>query len=394
MDVTAFADPSGQVVDRSTPDGRGSYAAFVPDPLPPQSEKDILAEIAGMLSDADHWLGRLHGVGTFLPNPDLLARPYMRQEAVLSSRIEGTRTSFSELLLHEMEEDIPPSSDVKDVHNYLVALDFGLRRVKEAGLTADLVRELHRKLMSGARGEGLSYPGEFRFVQNHVGQETNDPDEARFVPPPPDLMLECLDDLFAYIAAEPRTPALVQAAWVHYQFEAIHPFQDGNGRVGRLLIPLMLVARQQIEHPLLYLSPYFERRRTAYYDLLFDVSARSAWLDWLRFFLTAVREQAERAVDTSQRLVALGQDWRARLEHGKASPIPLRLADIVLERLAVNARVSQRLLGESFPSVSRPAVYSAIATLESVGILHEITGRARGRIWMASELRQLLDPAD
>jgi Fic family protein len=229
LELSRFTSPSGLLVDGPGPDG-ASYWAFVPADLPPpiDVERSAIAELAMLLTDAEHWLGRLVGIGSRLPNPDLLVRPQMRQEAVLSSRIEGTQTSFSDLMAYEVEQLEMPGSDVREVHNYLVALDYGLRTVQQTGVTTDLVRELHRKLMTGARGAGLAHPDEFRFQQNHIGTEgTNDPADARFVPPPPMQMQQCLDRLFQYVGEEKPTPALVELAWVHYQFETIHPFNDG-----------------------------------------------------------------------------------------------------------------------------------------------------------------------
>lgn len=201
----------------------------------------------------------------------------MRREAVLSSRIEGLHTTHAELVTLEAMGELEAMSGTRDVHNYVVALDYSLRHVREAGISRGLVLEMHRKLMEGARDESFSTPGEFRIIQNHTGN-TREHADARFVPPPPGELQDCLAALFLYLAAaKPDTPALVEAAWLHYQFEAIHPFLDGNGRVGRALLPLFLAWRLQLAHPLLYLSPYFERDRGEYYDRLHAVSTRSEW---------------------------------------------------------------------------------------------------------------------
>lgn len=357
--------------------------AFVPGPLPPD-EMPLLALMPRLLAEANHALGELHGIGRTLPDATLLVRPYLRREAVLSSRIEGTRTSFSELVTYEAEGQPALTSDAREVANYVHALESGLRRVHEQpGITPDLVRTLHRSLLSGARGEESGTPGEFRTVQNHIGGGEH-PADGVFVPPPPDRMQTALDAFFDYILKpKPDTPVLVEAAWMHYQFEAIHPFIDGNGRVGRLLIPLLLAERRQLEHPLLYLSPYFERRRSEYYDHLFAVSARGEWVEWLRFFLEGVLAQARSAIALADAVLTLRAEWDERL--GAAAPTARRLAQIVLEHVAVSAPTVRHDLG-----VTLQTVYNALSTLEAAGIVEEITGRTRGRIYASPELLELL----
>ncbi len=385
MDPSVFSNPSGRLVPGRSPSGR-DYWSFIPGDLPPRLSPADLGGLVALISEANLALGRLDGVGQILPNPDLLVRPYMRREAVLSSRIEGTRTSFAELVAFEAAQRSPDELDAREVLNYVVALDSGLREVQRAGITPDLVRDLHRRLMLGSRGAAFSTPGEFRHVQNHIG-ETSDPADARFVPPPPDEMETAMAGLFAYLhAPEPGTPVLVQAAWMHYQFETIHPFLDGNGRVGRLLIPLLLAWRRQLSQPLLYLSAFFERRRGAYYDHLLGVSSRSEWTAWLAFFLEGVVEQSTRATDLAQLIIAIGQEWHQRLTDVRASQTAHRLVDLVHAHMAIDAPTVARML-----EVKPPAAYSAISTLERAGILEEYTGRAWGRLWMAQELRELIE---
>ena len=345
-------------------------------------------EIAGPLADASRALGQLDGIGRILPDPDLLVRPYMRREAVLSSRIEGTRTSFTELLAFEATGRPPIDGDVRDVFNYLQALDYGLRHVDDAGITMDLVRDMHRHLMTGARGERFTTPGEFRNMQNHIG-DSDDPALARFVPPPADRMHEGVEQLFGYLSRPPDgTPVLIEAAWMHYQFEALHPFLDGNGRVGRLLIPLLLAHRHHLTHPLLYLSPFFEARRGEYYDRLFAVSARSDWLGWLLFFLEGVRVQAEEGLSLADSIIALGKDWHQRLHAARASHNAHRLVDLVHQRIVVDAKGVEREL-----EVSTQTSYALIRTLQEANILHEQSGRTWGRLYLAVELNDILDSA-
>jgi Fic family protein len=385
MDTNLFSNPAGRLVTRHSATSGRAYTAYIPDHLPPGQEAETIGSSAMLLSEATHALGQLDGIGHFMPNPNLIVEPYMRREAVLSSRIEGFQTTHAELIEVEAVGGLSRADDVRDVHNYVVALEYGLRHVKGEGLTRQLVQDLHRKLMEGARGERFATPGEFRNIQNHIGN-TREHADARFVPPPPDEMQECLDALFACIAAPGRAPVLVEAAWLHYQFEAIHPFLDGNGRVGRALIPLFLAVRAQLEHPLLFLSPYFESDRAEYYDRLFAVSTRSDWAGWLRYFLHGVRQQAHEAVVFSRDVIALEADWRERLVSIKATRNAHRLAEHALHFSALDAKGAGRILG-----VAPQTAYKSIETLVRAGILEEVTGRPWGRVFLSPELRTLLD---
>jgi len=386
MDLRAFTRPSGDIITVPAATQLDAYLAFVPHPLPPPTEEDAITAVRPLLSEADQALGELIGIGRLLPDPDLLVRPYLRQEAVASSAIEGTKATFADLVTYEAARVAGPGSDVVDLLNYTAALEQGLHAVQQGDhITSDLVRRLHRTLMTNARGEDFSTPGEFRTIQNHIGGGRQ-PSDGDFVPPPPKEMQDCLDRLFAYLAnRNPRTPILVEAAWIHYQFETIHPFIDGNGRVGRLLIPLLLAHRRHYPHPLLYLSPYFRKHRTRYNELLFDVSAQSAWNEWLRFFLEGVIERALDATTLADRIIALGRDWQQRLQEQRAPLNAHRLADYVHRSIAVNASTAERHL-----EVTGPTAYKAISVLEQAGILEEITGRPRDRVWLSRELLGML----
>ncbi|MGE3074654.1 MAG: Fic family protein [Dehalococcoidia bacterium] len=386
MELSDFRDPPGRIIERSSPSSGRVYNAYVPNPLPPEGQEAAIAANTLLLAEATHAVGQLDGIATFMPNPMLLVEPYMRREAVLSSRIEGLHTTHAELATLEAMGELSQIGDARDVHNYVVALEYGLRHVQENGLSRALVETIHRKLLQGARGEPFSGPGEFRTVQNHIGN-TRDHDLARFVPPPPDEMQAALDAFFRFLTdGGARIPALVEAAWVHYQFETIHPFLDGNGRVGRVLIPLLLAWRNQLKHPLLYLSPYFERNRTAYYDLLYSVSAAGSWSAWLRFFLTGVREQADESARLSRAIIDLGLDWQQRLTGHRATANAQRLAQHVLQFVAVDAKAAGRFL-----EVTPQTAYKSIEALVEVGILEEVTGRPWGRVFLSPELRVLLD---
>lgn len=386
MDTTLFTNPPGRLVDVDREPPLPSYVAYVPGLLPPVTEDASIAAVARELGEANLALGQLTGIGEFFPHPDLLVRPYLRREAVASSRIEGTMASFSDVVALEAGIRPLPGSDTQDVLNYVVALDAGLRARGEGVFSLDLIRSLHRQLMTGARGEAFSTPGEFRLVQNHIGS-TNAIADATYVPPPPTEMHALLDQFVHYLNdAKPRTPVAVEAAWMHYQFEAIHPFLDGNGRVGRLLIALLLAARQQVDHPLLYLSPYFERRRDEYYRLLLSVSTTSAWEEWLRFFLLGVAEQAKEAITVARNVLALRDEWKARLATVGATPSAIRLADFVAEHVAVTPRIVEPGL-----SVARQTAYSSIQILVDADILEPVALRQRGSLYIAPELIRILD---
>src|SRR3989475_10469561 len=297
----------------SAPPGRrvrcaGGYTAFVPNPLPP--ELDWTPTLVRALSDADRLIGRLAGEGGRLPNPHLLIRPFVRREAVLSSRIEGTRATLGQLLAAEAGAAVDRSpADLREVANYVAALEYGVKRLKTQLLSLRLTRELHAKLMTGVRG-GHATPGVFRTTQNWIGPPGCTLANAIYVPPPPDALVDCLGAWEKFLR-ERSLPVLVQAALMHVQFEAIHPFIDGNGRVGRLLITLFLVEREVLPAPLLYLSAFFEANRAEYYDRLQGVHAHSEWAEWLAYFLNGVARQSEDALGRAERINALTSRWRA-----------------------------------------------------------------------------------
>ncbi len=391
MDAAAFTNPSGELVTQRRYGG-GQDLTFVPNPLPPPPaiEQAAIASAGVLLADAEYWLGQLIGLGGVLPDANALAAPYIRHEAVRSSQIEGARTSIGDLAALEAASDGPlPDDDAQETLNYVNALDEGLDRIRAgAAIDADLVRDLHRTLMAGAGDEARSAPGEFRDVQAYI----TGGGEVIYTPPPPARMSDCLESLFGYIDSQPQAPPLVEIAWVHYVFEAIHPFRDGNGRVGRILMPLLLARRRGLEHPLLYLSPYLFEHRQQYYDRLFAVSARSDWAGWLAFMLRAVASRARASVTTAQRLIAIEDEWRLRLEEAGATPTALRLAVLIRRQsLAVTAPRAISLLAGAGSGVTPPTAYQAIGDLERAGIVTEITGRARGRIWLAVELVDLLE---
>lgn len=358
----------------------GGQRAFVPNNLPPNSV--WTDELVSAVSAADRALGRLAGLGQDMPNPHLLIRPFLRREAVLSSQIEGTQASMPQLLLfevnEEVEQDVP---DVREVANYVHALEYGLKRRKELPLSLRLIREMHRMLLKGVRGED-NQPGEFRRTQVHVGPKDCPIEQATFVPPPPGAELKkALDGLEKYLHAPSNLPPVVRLALVHYQFESIHPFVDGNGRIGRLLISLMLCLDGVLPMPLLYLSAYFQRTRQEYYDQLLRVNQRGTWNEWLTYFARGVASESMDAVNRAQRLKALQAKYIQVVRTRRASVLATRLIEELFNYPMITVARAAKVLG-----VTRPSAQRHVDRLMETGILREVTGRKRNRIFVAEAI--------
>lgn len=353
------------------------YWAFIPCALPPVDPPIDLAALEPDLSNANLALGRLDGIAEFVPNPDLFVTMYVRKEAVLSSRIEGTQASLSDVLEDEsgLQSDTRPF-DVGEVRNYVRALNAGLQRLPDLPLSLRLIREIHAVLLTNARGHDRT-PGEFRRSQNWIGPEGCTLDDAVFVPPPHAELQHHLSDLERYIRSDDNTPILVRAGVAHSQFETIHPFLDGNGRLGRLLITFMLCERGVLSRPLLYLSDYFTRRKSQYYAELMRVRETGEWESWLRFFLRGVADVADAAKATAQRIVALqAQDRDKVITKFPAKANLLRLLGTLYLRPTMTVQLAARLI-----DVSLPTANVLVSDLVSLGILHEITGRQRDRVF-------------
>jgi Fic family protein len=384
MDHKAFRNsPTGYAVHVT----KGDYWAYVPNPLPPSLT--WTSELVADLSAADQALGRLAGLGATLPNPHILIVPFMHREAVLSSQIEGTQASLSDLYAYEAMPlslfDHP--ADVREVHNYVRALEYGLERLSSLPLSLRLIRELHEHLMAGVRGEHQT-PGEFRRSQNWIGPPGCTLNSATFVPPPVTEMKQALGAFEKYLHADSLLPSLIRLGLIHYQFEAIHPFLDGNGRVGRLLITLLLCAWGLLPQPLLYLSAYFEAHRQEYYDHLLGVSQYGAWEAWLRFFLRGVAEQSRDAMIRAAQLQILHAQYHQRFQTMRAAARLLQVVDLFFVRPILGIPQVAEVLGVSHQSASR-----YVETLEAEGMLREITGRARSRIYQADEVLQVVEEA-
>jgi len=378
MDTALFRkSPSGRLVRAI--DG---YWAFVPNALPPKL--DWSDALVSLTSKADIALGTLSGLGENLPNPHLLIYPFVRKEAVLSSRIEGTQSSLSDLLLFEATK-AEKQRDVKEVQNYVHAIEYGLKRLEELPLSLRLIRELHAILMEGVRGEQAT-PGEFRQSQNWIGPPGCTLDDATFMPPPVAEMKESLDQLEKFLHADTQLPPLVELALIHYQFETIHPFLDGNGRIGRLLITLFLCQRSILNKPLLYLSAFFERHRQEYYDRLLEVSQRGAWRQWLEFFLQAVVTQSDDAVRRARRLLDLHRTYYQTSLGKHLPPTAMKLVELIFVKPVLNARVTQESLKVTYPGAQK-----AINALVEQGILAEITGGKRNKVYEARRILEILE---
>lgn len=379
MKATDYHNPLAGRIVRSL-DG---YDAFLPAPLPPTIDYD--ADLVLTLSRADAALSELSGLGRHLPNPHLLISPYVRREAVLSSRIEGTRTSLSELLLDEVEDGLgrdDSDDDRREVRNYVSALEYGISRLSDRPLSLNLVRDMHRILLAGVGG-GHGTPGEFRREQNWIGAPGSTPKTAEYVPPPPEYLMDVLTDWERFIHTHDLMPDLIQCAIMHEQFEAIHPFIDGNGRLGRLLITLFLVERQRLSQPLLYLSAYIESSREAYYNHLQRVRTHGDWTSWLKYFLEGVIVTARAGVQQAGELMDLRETYREQLR-GRARALAL-LDELFTNPFTTVARAAEQL------GTSKPTATQAINLLRDNGMLAEITGRSWGRIFVA---RPILDAID
>lgn len=370
--------------------GVAAYLAFVPNPLPPPLAPD--AELTRVLADASYALGELAALGRMMPNPHLLINPFVRREAVLSSRIEGTRASIADVYAYEAGQLRLPGldqgaseSDIREVANYVGALEFGLERLDTLPVSLRLIRELHERLMRGVRGEQMT-PGEFRRSQNWIGQPGCTLNDATYVPPPVPEMLEALDAFEKYLHADDsENSSLVRLAMIHYQFEAIHPFLDGNGRIGRLLISLLLVNWNLLSLPLLYLSAYFERDRAGYYERLLAVSQSGAWRDWVVFFLRGVAEQSRDAASRAKRLQDLQTEWRARLTQQRLSARAIGLTDKLFDTPVLTIPRAQQLL-----KITYHAAQSNVERLVAAGILRQVGEGSYGKMFLAEEILRIV----
>ncbi len=380
MNINAFSNPSGKLI----PNSEGNIT-FVPQSLPPKlvyGDNIIIA-----LSEADRNLSRLSGIGQLLPNPHLLITPYLKREAVVSSRIEGTQASLSDLFLYDVMGKEPQAFlRMREVRNYVHSVEMCLNRLSRGErISLELIKRAHKLLLNKVRGGGRN-PGEFRQVQNFIGT-TNKIEDAIFIPPPPATVYPQLKELEHFIQEPPdNIPPLVQCALIHYQFETIHPFIDGNGRIGRELITLFLCERKLLSRPLLYLSAFFEKHRGEYYDRLTAVREKSDWAGWLLFFLTAVSVQSKEAIDNIEQILELQRGYHERLRKINATQNAHVLVEVLFRNPYTTATNAAEYLNVSFPTAK-----SVIATLERANILQEFSKKKRNKIYVAKELLKILE---
>ena len=358
------------------------FKAFVPNPLP--RELPLSSPLISALDKASLAVGTLAGVGETLQNPHLLITPFLRREAVLSSRIEGTQASISDVFIFEAGGERADAPDTREVVNYVHALNLGLERLNELPICVRLTNEVHARLMHGVRGENKT-PGQLREHQNRIGTRGTNIEDARFIPPPPELVSDLMADWERFVNEDLEMPALIQCALMHYQFEAIHPYLDGNGRIGRLLITLFLCAREVLPTPLLYLSAYFDKRRDDYINHLFRVSATGEWEPWITFFLRGVEQQARDALIRSRRVRELHQRYVQLLQSKRESANALRLLDILFANPYVTAPRASELLG-----VTHAGAQGILNRLVRAGVLEHISGRWP-RLYVARELLRVIE---
>ncbi len=361
------------IVQQKGPEG---YRAFIPHPLPFDHPLESDYEMNDLLEKANRALGRLDGATYILPNPDLFLYMYVRKEAVLSSQIEGTQASLSDLL--EYENDIKEKSspdDVQEVSNYVAAMNYGLDRLKKLPLSLQLIKEIHAKLMRGIRG-GHKAPGEFRTTQNWIGGTM--PSNANFVPPPPHEVLSCMGNLEKFLHNSKNSiPSLIKAGLAHAQFETIHPFLDGNGRIGRLLITFILCHDAVLEKPLLYLSLYFKQHRDEYYERLMAIRRKGDWEGWIKFYLRGIFEISKQATEAAKAIMNLQIEHRKQINSlGRTSANSLRLLDLLYQKPLIKVPKVAINLG-----LSQPAARKAINNLQELKILTEISGKRRDRVY-------------
>ena len=358
--------------------GGESFQAFIPEPLPPQPPLEMSGELIESLEKANRALGRLDGISHVLPNINLFIYQYVRKEALLSSQIEGTQSSFSDLLLYETDA-VPgvPVEDTEEVSNYIAALQHGLERLRNGfPLSLRLIREIHEILLRGGRG-AAKQPGEFRTSQNWLGGSR--PGNAVFVPPPPERLMECLDPFEKYLDEEKvNIPVLIKIGLVHIQFETIHPFLDGNGRLGRLLITLLLCHYQILNEPMLYLSLHFKQNRSEYYRHLQQVRLQGDWESWLIFYLDGIYETSEQAVNTAIKLKKIFEtDVEQIKQLGRISQSCLRVHELLIKKVLINVQDTSREL-----EINRTTISNCLQHLIELGVVKEITGYKRNRFFV------------
>ncbi|MBI2151611.1 Fic family protein [Candidatus Woesearchaeota archaeon] len=384
MQANEFQNSFGELQERE--DKWGKYLTFSPHILPPPltySTELILA-----LSKADLKLGKLSGIGHLLANSNLanlLLLPYLKKEAIMSSRIEGTRISLSEFFLTEAKGNEEKFPDALEVMNYVQAVNYGLKKIDNEPITLELIKEMHKILMKGVRGE-KKLPGEFRLIQNWIGQTNSSPQEAQFVPPQPEEVPRLMQELINYLNTDDRIPLLIKCSLMHYQFETIHPFCDGNGRIGRSLITLYLCKKKLIIRPLLYLSGYFETHRREYVNLLLNTNKEGKFEEWIRFFLNAVETQSEDALLRVAKMQNLREEYRQKTQSTFNTTAVTKLIDSLFMNPFITITKIEEILGVTYPTAKR-----LVENLVQVGILKPSNDVQRNKIFVAHEVLNIIE---
>ena len=364
----------------------GGYKAFIPEPLPPQPAIQYDEELRSLLSKADRGLARLDGVTTVLPNPDIFIAMYVKKEALLSSQIEGTQASLEGVL--EFEANLIPKEDIqeiKEVVNYVKALNYGIARLKEFPMSLRLIKEIHKILIEGTRGSHRD-PGEFRKSQNWIGPAGASLNEAIFIPPPPDMVMPAMGEIEKFIYKKDEIPPLIKIALIHAQFETIHPFLDGNGRVGRLIITFYLLWKGILLKPLLYLSFYLKKHRTEYYNLLMRVRTEGLWEDWIKFFLKGISQTSYEAVESAREIIKLKDRLITKIyESSIASIHAMQLIDFLFQNPLIDVNGTATKLG-----IHKDTANELIKKYEKLNILQEITGKKRYKKYIFKDYIEII----
>jgi Fic family protein len=377
MEVSEFKNAFGKLVEKENKE-HGRYLAFIPEKLPPKFEYTPQMVLA--LSKADSTLSKLSGAGLLLPNPNLLVIPYLKKEALSSSRIEGTRISLSDYFLTEAKGIEKEDVEATEVGNYLKSMNYALKKIEKDPISKELIREMHKILMKGVRGNEL-LPGDFRPVQNWIGPKNTKIQDATFVPAPQEDVEKLIDNLIDYLNKYEEVPLLIKCALMHYQFETIHPFCDGNGRIGRSLITLYLCKKNKISKPLLYTSDYFEKHRRDYYEILLNTNKTGKFEEWIKFFLEAIKVQSEDALDRTIKIQKLREKYQEKVKNHKQAINLLNAIDILFMNPFVQINQIANHLKITYPTAKK-----AVQNLISLDILRPTTQKERNKLFVAHEI--------
>lgn len=381
MEAENYKNAFGKVVQVDGVNG-DQYNVFIPNPLPPNIEFD--EELVLILSRAEEKLGKLSGICLTLPSPNLLIIPYLRKEAIMSTRIEGTRISMQEVLLSEAKEKEEKTKDAQEVVNYINTVNYALTKIEKSPINVELIKEMHKVLMEGVRGDEKA-PGEFREVQNWIGSELSKVSDANFVPPNPEAVPKLMEDLIEYLNTEHNVPVLVRCALMHYQFETIHPFCDGNGRIGRSLITVYLCKKKKIIKPLLYISEFFEKHRLEYNELLLKTGQTGKFEGWIKFFLKAVEVQSEDASVRAHKLLYLRESYRKRVQREAQSSDILNIIDYLFSNPFITVKRAQHILDVTYPTGKK-----YVERLVEYEILKEANRLQREKTFVAYEIYEII----